>query len=104
MERADDVWQEHRAWSGARDAVPEPPSTYYRRHMFGCFFRDRHGIRSLEEIGVDNVTFETDYPHVDSTWPHTKKIAEDMVKDLDDDVIYKIIRGNAIRMLSLDFS
>jgi hypothetical protein len=27
-----------------------------------------------------------------------------MVKDLDDDTIYKIIRGNAIRMLSLDLT
>jgi hypothetical protein len=69
--------------------------------MFGCFFRDRHGIRSLDEIGVDNVTFETDYPHVDSTWPDTKNVAEQMVKGLDEDTIYKIIRGNAIRMLSL---
>ena len=48
------------------------------------------------------MTFETDYPHTDSTWPDTKKIAEDMVAGLPDDVIYKIMRGNAIRMLSLD--
>ena len=29
-------------------------------------------------VGVDNVTFETDYPHADSTWPHTKKLASEM--------------------------
>jgi predicted TIM-barrel fold metal-dependent hydrolase len=104
VERADDVWREHRAWGGVSETIPEPPSTYYRKHMFGCFFRDRHGIRSLEEIGIDNVTFETDYPHVDSTWPETKTVAEEMVKDLDDDTIYKIIRGNAIRMLSLELT
>jgi predicted TIM-barrel fold metal-dependent hydrolase len=102
LERVDDVWLEHRAWGGVRDIVPEPPSTYYYRQVFGCFFRDRHGIDSIEACGVDNVAFETDYPHTDSTWPHTKKIAEELVVGLADDVVYKIMRGNAIRMLSLD--
>ena len=43
LERADDVWREHRAWGGVKDIVPEPPSTYYYRQIFGCFFRDRTG-------------------------------------------------------------
>ncbi len=102
LERADDVWLEHRAWGGVRGIVPEPPSTYYYRQVFGCFFRDRHGIESLEKVGVDNTTFETDYPHTDSTWPHTKQVAEDLMAGLTDDVVYKLLRGNAIRMLELD--
>ena len=102
LERADDVWLEHRAWGGVRDIVPEPPSTYYYRQVFGCFFRDRHGIESLETVGVDNTTFETDYPHTDSTWPHTKKVAQELMAGLPDDVVHKLVRGNAIRMLELD--
>jgi Predicted metal-dependent hydrolase of the TIM-barrel fold len=102
LERADDVWVEHRAWGGVRDIVPEPPSTYYYRQVYGCFFRDRHGIDSLDKVGVDNTTFETDYPHTDSTWPNTKQIAIDLMGHLPDDVIYKLTRGNAIRMLGLD--
>jgi predicted TIM-barrel fold metal-dependent hydrolase len=102
LERADNVWRDHRAWVGVKDIVPEPPSTYYYRQVFGCFFKDRHGLESLDRVGVDNITFETDYPHTDSTWPETKQIATDMMSDLDDDAIYKIVRGNAIRMLSLD--
>jgi predicted TIM-barrel fold metal-dependent hydrolase len=102
LERADDVWLEHRAWGGVRDIIPEPPSTYYYRQVFGCFFRDRHGIASLDTVGVDNTTFETDYPHTDSTWPDTKKVAQELMAGLDDDVVYKIVRGNAIRMLELD--
>jgi predicted TIM-barrel fold metal-dependent hydrolase len=101
LERADDVWREHRAWGGVKDIVPEPPSTYYYRNMFGCFFRDAHGLDSLKQVGVDNITFETDYPHTDSTWPDTKAIAEKMMGHLPADAIYKIVRGNAIRMLEL---
>ena len=104
LERADDVWREHRAWAGVRDIVPEPPSTYYYRQVFGCFFRDRHGIDSLAKVGVDNTTFETDYPHTDSTWPDTKDVAMDLMKGLDAETVYKLMRGNAIRMLALDIS
>ena len=102
LERADDVWRDHRAWGGVKDLVPEPPSTYYYKHVYGCFFKDRHGLESLDRVGVDNVTFETDYPHTDSTWPDTLEIARGLMSDLSDDVVYKILRGNAIRMLSLD--
>ena len=47
------------------------------------------------------MTFETDYPHTDSTWPHTKKLFEEQVAHLDDETVYKLARGNAIRMLRL---
>jgi predicted TIM-barrel fold metal-dependent hydrolase len=104
LERADDVWVEHRAWGGVRDIVPEPPSTYYYRQIYGCFFRDHHGIVSLDVVGEDNTTFETDYPHTDSTWPHTRKVAADLFAGLSDEQIHKICRVNAIRMLDLDLA
>jgi predicted TIM-barrel fold metal-dependent hydrolase len=102
LERADDVWTEHRAWGGVAEQVPEPPSTYYYRQVYGCFFRDQHGLDSLDKVGVDNITFETDYPHTDTTWPNTKAVAEKMMGDLSPEIVHKIVRGNAIEMLSLD--
>ena len=101
LERVDDVWKEHRAWGGVADIIPEPPSTYYYRQVFGCFFRDRHGLNSLNEVGVDNITFETDYPHTDTTWPNTKEVADEMMGHLPEDVVWKIVRGNAARMLGI---
>ncbi|MBJ7308222.1 MAG: amidohydrolase, partial [Acidimicrobiia bacterium] len=38
----------------------------------------------------------------DSTWPHTEQFVRDMAVDLDDETLYKIVRGNAIKMLHLD--
>jgi predicted TIM-barrel fold metal-dependent hydrolase len=102
LERADKVWAENRAWGGVADKVLVPPSQAYREHVFGCFFDDPHGLASIEAIGVDTITFETDYPHSDSTWPDTLEVAQRIMKDLDDETIYKIVRGNAIRMLRLD--
>jgi len=102
LERADSVWREFRGWAFDKEAVPEPPSFYFRRQVYACFFRDNFGLKNLHDIGVDNVTFETDYPHSDSTWPDTKDIFTDMVRDLPDEDVYKIARGNAIGMLGLD--
>jgi len=58
--------------------------------------------KSLDEVGEHNICFETDYPHTDTTWPNSKEYVEKMVADLDEDVAYKVLRGNAIRMLELD--
>ncbi len=102
LERADKVWEDNRGWGGVADKVPEPPSTYYFRQMYGCFFDDEVGLEMLDRVGVSNVTFETDYPHSDSTWPHTEEVAQKLMGHLPDDVIRKLVRGNAIEMLSLD--
>ncbi len=102
LERADTVWEQHNAWMHTKERIPELPSTYYWGRIFGCFTADRHGLQNLASVGEDNICFETDYPHTDTTWPYSKEYAEKMVTGLSDDVAYKVLRGNAIKMLSLD--
>ena len=101
VERADDTWRTHQ-WAQEETRIPEPPSTYYRRNVFNCFFKDTVGIDMIDRIGVDNVLFETDYPHQDGTFPHSKKVAENLFGHLDPESVYKIARGNAIELLGLD--
>ena len=103
LERADKVWEENRAWGGFGDKVPEPPSTYYYRQIYGCFFDDEYGLENIEKCGIDNICFETDYPHSDSTWPKSREVGQKLMGNLPDDVIYKLVRGNAIKLLDLDF-
>src|SRR5919106_2887574 len=104
LERADTVWDHHDAWQHSKELIPEPPSTYYYGRIFGCFTADRVGLANLDVVGVDNICFETDYPHTDTTWPNSKAYVEKMVADagIDEEVAYKVLRGNAIRMLELD--
>jgi predicted TIM-barrel fold metal-dependent hydrolase len=102
LERADAVWSEHRAWNGLKGEMKQPPSYYYYRQVYGCVFRDFFGLRNLADVGEDNVTFEVDYPHTDSTFPNTVALAREMFAGLTDEQRYKVCRGNAIRMLHLD--
>ena len=102
LERADDVWETHRGWSHGQDNCPEPPSTYYFRQVYSCFFKDSVGVELLDKVGEDNVLFETDYPHQDGTWPLSRQAAAEQFGHLDQAKIDKIARGNAIRLLALE--
>jgi predicted TIM-barrel fold metal-dependent hydrolase len=101
LQRVDQVWEDNRGWAQTKH-IPEPPSTYYYNSVYGCFINDPHGLDSIAKVGLDNITCETDYPHSDSTWPDTKEIMTKLVASLTDDQVYKIVRGNAIRILRLD--
>jgi predicted TIM-barrel fold metal-dependent hydrolase len=102
MDRADKVWEENRGWGGVADKVLEPPSHLFRKHVYPVFFDDPHGLRMLDVIGDDKVCYESDYPHSDSTWPNTRKVAETQMAHLSDEVITKIVRTNGRRLLRLD--
>jgi len=104
LERADTVWDKHDAWQKSKARIPEPPSSYYYGRIYGCFTADHHGLHSLAEVGPNNICFEVDYPHTDTTWPNSKAYAEKMLADFDEKVAYDVLRGNAIRMLELDRS
>ncbi|MDT5017909.1 MAG: hypothetical protein QOD39_4069, partial [Mycobacterium sp.] len=102
LERTDDVWHTHRGWAHGQDKCPELPSTYYYRQVHSCFFKDAVGVSVLDRVGIDNVMFETDYPHQDGTWPESREAAAMQFGHLPDDQIYKIARGNAIKLLGLE--
>jgi predicted TIM-barrel fold metal-dependent hydrolase len=102
LERTDDVWHTHRGWAHGQDKCPELPSTYYYRQVHSCFFKDPVGVSVLDRVGIDNVMFETDYPHQDGTWPQSREAAALQFGHLPQDQIDKIARGNAIKLLGLE--
>jgi predicted TIM-barrel fold metal-dependent hydrolase len=101
LERADRYW-EMQTQAFDRNLMKRRPSEYYAEHIFGCYISDRFGLESLEAVGEDNVTFETDYPHADSTWPNSVDVARRELAHLTPSQREKILRLNAVRMLSLE--
>jgi predicted TIM-barrel fold metal-dependent hydrolase len=107
LERMDRTWQQYPTFGwkdglSATEAMPEPPSHYFRKHVLCTFFDDAHGLHSIDEIGIDAVAFETDYPHGDGTWPNSAKVADELLEGFDDSVRRKVLRDNAIRFFNLD--
>jgi predicted TIM-barrel fold metal-dependent hydrolase len=101
LERLDTLWRKHHYPDEWPAAITEPPSHYVPGHIWGCFFEDDFGLMVRDVIGVDSITFETDYPHQDSTWPNSKSYAEKVMADLAPDEVEKIVRGNAIALFGL---
>ncbi len=71
-------------------------------HVYGTFIEDDAGIRLLDVIGEDNVMLECDYPHSDSTWPDTSRLASKWLGHLPEDVQHKIAVGNAARVYDFE--
>jgi predicted TIM-barrel fold metal-dependent hydrolase len=55
-------------WTGASFGG-KTPTDVFRQHFLTCFISDPSGLLLRDRIGVDNIAFETDYPHSDCIFP-----------------------------------
>jgi predicted TIM-barrel fold metal-dependent hydrolase len=101
LDRLDKVF-EHREYAGIDPIITQPPSSYMAGRVYGSFFDDETGIESRHRIGVSQLVFEVDYPHQDTTWPHTPKIVEQMSTQVSSEELEMITRTNALEMLGLE--
>jgi predicted TIM-barrel fold metal-dependent hydrolase len=103
LERADKLWEE-RSNNSFGTWLPNPPSSYIPGRVYGCIFDDATGLRNRDTVGMDQICFETDYPHADSTFPHSKETLTKICQQagLTDEEVYKLARGNAIRAFGLE--
>ncbi|HVV74413.1 MAG TPA: amidohydrolase family protein [Mycobacteriales bacterium] len=97
LERADYTWERHR-WYQAID-FDSRPSDLFRQHFWGCFIDDEHGLANRHAIGIDRIMLEIDYPHSDSNWPNSRKRAAEVLSEVPDEEVAKIVEDNARRML-----
>ncbi|HEY6798933.1 MAG TPA: amidohydrolase family protein [Kineosporiaceae bacterium] len=93
LERIEYVWLRHRWYNDVNRDVR--PSELFAKHIYGCFISDNVGIAARHLIGIDNIMFESDYPHSDSQWPHTRKILAEALADVPDDEARKLVEDNA---------
>lgn len=119
LERCDYVMERQGYWAGKADFsgdlgrgdltisagegdldLSARPSEIFRDHIYGCFIDETHGPENIEAIGMDNVMIETDYPHTDSSWPHSIEKATKHLEHLNENDRYKILRGNAERVFN----
>ncbi len=100
IERMDSVFREGRGGVGGSGPLP---SEIVRGRVYGCIFDDLVGLRQRHGVGVDQILFETDYPHSDGTFPHSRKVAHGLftAAGMDAEECYKVMRGNAIAAYGL---
>jgi predicted TIM-barrel fold metal-dependent hydrolase len=102
MMRLDQAWTTYRRATEGPPLNPDvPPSERIRRHMWGCFIDDPLGVATREAIGTDRLLWESDYPHADSLWPHSRTNAEKVFADVPTDDVRTIVELNARRLFRI---
>ena len=75
LERLDRVFTNSGAWVGPGPALTEPPVDAGARAGVRLASSTTWSASTLRhQIGVEQLVFETDYPHQDSTWPNTPEL------------------------------
>jgi predicted TIM-barrel fold metal-dependent hydrolase len=101
LDRLDRTYDMHRLWTG-QDFGNRLPSDVFREHFLTCFIADPVGIELRHLIGLDNIAWECDYPHSDSSWPEAPEELARVAAGVPDDELSRITYENACRWYSFD--
>jgi predicted TIM-barrel fold metal-dependent hydrolase len=101
LDRLDRTYDMHRKWTG-QDFGDKLPSEVFRQHFLTCFISDPVGIQLRHQIGIDNIAWECDYPHSDSSWPQAPEEMAAVMAGVPDDEVEKITWANASRWFAFD--
>ena len=105
MQRIDSIWSKSPGgWETRARRARQLPSSVVPGRVFGCIFDDIHGLRSRDEIGMEHLLFECDYPHANGTWPHTRAVAHRLCTEagMDARECAMLLRRNAVTCYGLD--
>jgi predicted TIM-barrel fold metal-dependent hydrolase len=74
------------------------PSDYVRRQMWATFQDDPTGPAGYRSFGENNYMWASDFPHTDSTWPHSREVITKDFSGVPENVTSKIVFDNANRL------
>jgi len=101
LERVDYTYRHHHVWTN-QDFGDRLPSDVFREQIVTCFIDDAVGVELRHHLNLDNVCWECDYPHSDSTWPDAPETAMRYLEGLPQEDIDRITHLNAMRIFSYD--
>jgi predicted TIM-barrel fold metal-dependent hydrolase len=99
LEVADHQWERQKLW---REGMSIKPSEYFHRQCYANFWFEEVGIKMRYYIGIDNIMWESDYPHPTCTYPNSQEYIAKVTQELMPEERQKILVGNAVRVFNLD--
>ncbi|MEE9143719.1 MAG: amidohydrolase family protein [Candidatus Binatia bacterium] len=99
LEAVDHEWEKRHLWT---QGILTRPSELFRRQMYVDFWFETVGIQLREFIGVDNIMWESDFPHITSTYPDSWKAVERSLEGVPPEEREKILFRNAARLYRLN--
>jgi predicted TIM-barrel fold metal-dependent hydrolase len=74
--------------------IKAKPSEIFRRQVYATFEEEPLGPQLIPLLGPDNFMWASDYPHPDSTFPHSADAIAEAFAGLDDSIIRKVTAEN----------
>jgi len=101
LDKIDNVYRKQSAWTH-QDYGDRLPSEVFREQIVTCFIDDRPGIEMRDQVGIENITWECDYPHSDSEWPSAPESVQRVMDGVPDDEVDRMTHLNAMRIFQYD--
>ncbi len=95
----DHEWECRHLWT---EGLSARPSEIVRRQMYVNFWFEAEGIKLREEIGIDNLMWEADFPHVASYYPRSWDAIERVLAGVSSDDRRKLLYENALRVYDIE--
>lgn len=90
-----------RAHFRAQFGATRPPREVFAEQMVVCFMCDDTALAAIDVIGEDNMTWESDYPHEDGFFPHSRARLVETLAAVPEPVARKIAETNARRVFRI---
>ena len=95
----DETWHKQRHW--VNSVIDKPPSYFMDRNIYGSFIHDRVGILTRDMPGAGNIMWSSDYPHSETTYPHSMEKIEELFAGVPEADKNMIIGGRAKSLYTL---
>ena len=96
-----DLCHQKGEWKDKGMPIEDLPSDYWRQNMAATFEEDPMGLSFRQRLGVENLLWATDYPHLDSTFPRSRQVIEEHFETCTEPEVEAMTAGNARRLYRL---
>ena len=95
----DHEWECRHLW---KEGIKTRPSETVRRQMYVNFWFEAEGIKLRHDIGIDNIMWESDFPHVASYYPRSWDEIERVLEGVPAADRCKMLYENALRVYQVE--
>ena len=100
--RLDQMSERHQSWLGRGSSYSRPPGEYLRENCWYTFQKDPVAVETRTRVGLSQLMWASDYPHSDSTWPHSRKVIERDFEGVPAADVTAIVHDNVATLYGID--
>jgi predicted TIM-barrel fold metal-dependent hydrolase len=97
IERMEDVYDQYPE-QAAQSGLRRRPREQFAEQVYVTFEKDPVGVGLIPAIGPSNVMWASDYPHGESTFPHSRRAIDEGLGALDPESRAKVVSRNAAQL------